>query len=267
VSGEAAAQPGGPPAASATDDYDRFVDWDKRLRREGPFFRRLFEERGVTSVIDVGCGTGRHAVMFASWGLVVTGVDPDPRMLASAREHAVASGQDVRFVEAGFGGLAALGLGPVDAVTCTGNALPHVAGVGGLRDALADFAAVLRPGGELVLHLLNHDRLLASRVHSIPPVVREDENGTRVFLRVMDYEEGGIRFDFVTLSRPADAWDSGAPWEVSSRRSVHTALPTRLLAAELEAAGFGDVAFFGDHEAKAFDAAADESVIVTARLA
>jgi glycine/sarcosine N-methyltransferase len=266
VSGDAAAPLDGSPAASAIDDYDRFVDWDKRLKREGPFFRRLFDDCGVSSVIDVGCGSGRHAVMFASWGLAVTGVDPDPRMLASAREHAAASGQDVRFVEAGFGGLASLGLGPVDAVTCTGNALPHVAGVGGLRDAIADFAAVLRPDGVLVLHLLNHDRLLASRVRSIPPVVREGEDGTRVFLRVMDYAGDGIRFDFVTLGRPADAWESGAAWEVVSRRSIHTALPTALLAAELEAAGFSEVALFGDHGGKAFDAAMDESVVVTARL-
>ncbi len=249
---------------SAADDYDRFVDWEKRLTREGPFFRRLFDEHSVASVIDVGCGSGRHAALFASWGLDVTGVDPDERMLAAARAHALASGHAVRLLEGGFGGLTALGLGPVDAVTCTGNALPHVAGPEGLRAALADFALVLRPGGVLVLHLLNHDRLLAGRIRSIPPVVREDAEGTRVFLRVMDYVEGGIGFDFVTMSRPADAWASGAEWTVTSRRSVHTALPTSLLAAGLESAGFGDVRMFGDHTGKALDAAADESVLLTA---
>jgi len=261
VSGNAPG-PGAP--ASAADDYDRFVDWDKRLTREGPFFRQLFEEHDVSSVLDVGSGSGRHAVMFASWGLEVTGVDPDGRMLATARAHALASGRDVRFLEGGFGGLSALGLGPADAVVCTGNALPHVAGVEGLRAALADFAGVLRPQGVLVLHLLNHDRLLAGRIRAIPPVVREDEEGTRVFLRVMDYVEGGIGFDFVTMDRPAGAWETGESWRVSSRRSVHTALPTALLAAELGGAGFDRVRLFGDHTGKAFDPAVDESVLITA---
>jgi glycine/sarcosine N-methyltransferase len=252
------------PAPRAWNDYDRFVDWEKRLAREAPFFRTLFDEHGVRSVIDVGCGTGRHAVLFASWGLDVTGVDPDAEMLARAREHARASASAARFVEGGFGGLAGLGVGPVDAVTCTGNALPHVDGARGLREALEDFAAVLRPGGLLVLHLLNHDRLIGDAVRTVPPVVRDDESGTTVFLRVMDHVAGGIRFDFVTLHRPKGAWESGAAWEVSSRRSTHTALPSSVLAAGLGTAGFTGVRWAGDHTGKAFDPMADESVLVTA---
>jgi hypothetical protein len=104
-------------------------------------------------------------------------------------------------------------------------------------------------------------------VRSIPPVVREDTAGTSVFLRVMDYVDGGIRFDFVTMRRPAGGWDSGAPWEVSSRRSLHTALPTPLLERELEAVGFGEVRLFGDHTGRVFDAASDESVLLTATRA
>jgi glycine/sarcosine N-methyltransferase len=248
----------------SADDYDRFVDWDKRLTREGPFFRALFSERDVRSVVDVGSGSGRHSVLFASWGLDVIGVDPDPAMLASAREHAGERGSKARFVEGGFGGLAALGRGPFDALVCTGNALPHVDGQDGLRAALRDFAAVLRPGGVAVLHLLNHDRLLAGELRAIPPVVREDDEGTWVFLRVMDYVEGGIRFDFATMHRPPGGWESDEAWDVTSRRSLHTALPSSLLTGELEAAGFHDVRAFGDHTGRAFDPAVDESVILTA---
>jgi hypothetical protein len=98
----------------------------------------------------------------------------------------------------------------------------------------------------------------------VPPVVRDDGTGTTVFLRVMDHVESGIRFDFVTLHRPAGAWESGGAWEVSSRRSTHTALPSALLERELAAGGFADVRFFGDHSGRSFDAAQDESVIVTA---
>jgi glycine/sarcosine N-methyltransferase len=256
--------PGGEQVRPPAGDYDRFVDWGKRIEREMPFFRLLFADHDVRSVIDVGCGTGRHAALFASWGLDVTGVDPDPAMLDQARAFAVHQASSARFVEGGFGGLATLGLPLADALTCTGNALPHVDGLAGLRAAVRDFASVLRPGGVVALHLLNHDRLLATQVRSIQPVVREDEEGTWVFLRVMDYVEGGIRFDFATLHRPVDGWEHDAPWEVSSRRSLHTALPSSVLASELEAAGFGDVHLFGDHTGRALDPSADESVIVTA---
>lgn len=257
-----------PPAPGGASDYDQFVDWERRLTREGPFFADLFEEYGVGSVIDVGSGSARHAIMFAGWGKRVAAVDPDEGMLSRARENVAveadriaAAGGEVRLLRGGFGSLAALGLGPADAVTCTGNALPHVVGREGLREAFADFCAVLRPGGVLVLHLLNHSRLLASRVRTIPPVVRDTPEGTRVFLRVIGYPEDGetIDFDFLTLTRGAD----GA-WSLSERRSDHSALPLELIDSHLRTAGFVDIRAFGDHEGRPLDPERDESVIVTA---
>ncbi len=253
-------------------DYDRFVDWRKRLDRESPFYRREFTAHAVSTVIDVGCGTGMLPIHWATWGLHVVGVDPDASMLEKAERNAEdarsaieAAGGSVRFVCGGFGDLAGLGLDPADAVTCTGNALPHMAGPDALIDTLQDFGKVLRPGGLLVLHLLNHDRLLGSRIRAIPPVVRDTDDGTWVFLRFMDYvEDTGIRFDFVTLHRPLCAWEDEAPWETDSRRSVHTALPSALLRGGLVAAGFPDVKVFGSHDGAAFRPAEDESILLVA---
>jgi len=260
-----------PGRVAPASDYDTFVDWNKRLLREAPFFSSQFEAHGVRSVLDVGCGSGMHALMWAKWGLDVVGVDPDASMLAQAEVNRAAAQADVdaaggsiTFIASGFGELATLGLGPFDAVTCTGNALPHVAGVAGLHVALTDFALVLRPGGIVVLHLLNHDRLIAGQVRAIPPVVRETDEGTRVFVRLMDYAPGEILFDFVTMTRPVGAWRSGAAWEVASRRSAHTALPTSVLLPALSDAGFAEVARYGKHDGSPFDAGKDESVIVVA---
>lgn len=257
--------------AEPASDYDTFVDWPKRLEREAPFFRAHFATSGVRRILDAGCGSGMHATMWAKWGLEVVGADPDPSMLAQAEVNRARSksevgtaGGSVVFVSAGFGGLARLGLEPFDAVTCTGNALPHVKGVGGLREALLDFAAVLRPGGLLVLHLLNHDRLIAGNVRSMAPVVRDTTDGTHVFLRVMDYAQDAILFDFVTLHRPAGALESGAAWEVASRRSAHTALPEAVLLPAIAEAGFRDVERSGSHDGRAFDVRSDESVILVA---
>jgi SAM-dependent methyltransferase len=262
------------PGEAKVAAYGEFVDWEKRLGREAPFFRRAFDEVEARSVIDVGAGTAMHAILFASWGMSVDAVDPDDSMLEQAEvniaeraEQIATAGGEVRLRRGGFGVLAHMGLGPADALVCTGNALPHAEGITGLRSALADFAAVLRPGGVVVLHLLNHGRLLAKRVRAIPPVVRDTADGTKVFLRVIEYPETAegdvefIDFDFVTLVRPAE----GGEWTAASRRSLHTALPLDLLERELTAAGFRDVRAFGDHSGRALDRDADESVIVTAR--
>jgi hypothetical protein len=152
----------------------------------------------------------------------------------------------------------------VDAVTCTGNALPHMAGRAALVPTLGDFASVLRPGGLVVLHLLNHDRLLATRLRVIPPVVRDTEDGKRVFLRFMDYTAEGILMDFVKLHRSLKTPDGAEPWEVSSDSSMHTSLPSDVLEAGLYSAGFGDVHMYGSHAGAEFRPLEDESVIVTA---
>lgn len=256
------------PAPAA--DYDEFVDWDKRLNREAPFFRKVFAAAGVQRVVDVGAGSARHAILFATWGLDVVAVDPDESMLAQARTNAglftgviEASGGSLEVRRGGFGELAGFGLELADALTCTGNALPHVAGHEGLRIALSDFAAVLRRGGVVVLHLLNHARLLDARPRAIPPVVRDTSEGTKVFLRVIDYPEGDefLDFDFVTMVRD----DEGA-WSLADRRSAHTALPLQVLERELTEAGFESVEAFGGHDGHALGPD-DESIIVVARRA
>lgn len=266
--------------ARRSTDYDVLVDWEKRLAREGPFFRALFERHGVRSVADVGAGSGRHAILFDSWGLEVWAIDPSEEMLEQARANAERFGADVRIVRGAFGEVSALLPAPVDAVTCTGNALPHVEGVDGLRQALADFHRSLRPGGLLVLHLLNHHRILAKKARTVPPVFRETDEGDAYFLRLVDPDERGERilFDFVTLVRDAsvrsdldaETWartleaNPSGGWRLSCRRSAHTALPHDVLVRELEAAGLGDVELYGAHDFSAFRPDEDESVIVVA---
>jgi len=246
-------------------DYDTFVNWTARLEREAPFFRRIFENVGAKRVIDVGAGSARHSIMFASWGLTVDAVDPDDSMLAAAEENIAAAAEQVadaggavRLTRGGFGELASLSLEGADALVCTGNALPHVRDLEGLREAFADFSAVVRPGGVVVLHLLNHGRLLDRKPHTIPPVVRDTPEGTLVFLRVLEYpaDRDVISFDFVTLSR-----DHEGRWDVASRQSDHVALPPELLRTELQAAGFERIELLGGHDGHALTDA-DESVIV-----
>jgi glycine/sarcosine N-methyltransferase len=246
--------------AQPASDYDEMVDWGKRLARELPFFERVLSEAGASRVVDVGCGTGMLAIALARLGLEVTGVDPSESMLAKARVNVEAAGVPVTLVEGGFGDLEQLVSGRVDAVICTGNALPHVEGREGLARALADMASVLRPGGVVILHWLNHDRLAAQRPAMLPAVLRSTTKGPRIFAKVLEYSDDGVEFDFVTVTRGAD----GA-WNAEDRRSLHTWVTTVTAREALAEAGFSDVELYGGHDFRAFDPSADESVIAVAR--
>jgi ubiquinone/menaquinone biosynthesis C-methylase UbiE len=60
-------------------------------------------------VLDVGCGTGEHALLAAAAGFAVTGVDAAPTAIGVAREKAAARSIAVRFEVADALDLPALG--------------------------------------------------------------------------------------------------------------------------------------------------------------
>jgi len=51
------------------------------------------------SILDIGCGTGRHSIEFAKRGYKVTGVDLSPGMLAEAKSSADKIGVQVEWIQ------------------------------------------------------------------------------------------------------------------------------------------------------------------------
>lgn len=73
--------------------------WD--IGRPQPAFAHLADEgRLVGQVLDVGCGTGQHALMAAILGLEATGVDLAPTAISIARQKAEQRGLGARFLTA-----------------------------------------------------------------------------------------------------------------------------------------------------------------------
>jgi cyclopropane fatty-acyl-phospholipid synthase-like methyltransferase len=121
--------------------------WD--IGRPQPAFARLADEGRLTGrLLDAGCGTGENALLAASSGADVTGIDLAPTAIARAREKASARGLAARFEVADALDLGRLGL-TVDTVIDSG--VFHVFGDGDRARYVASLAAVLRPGGACYL--------------------------------------------------------------------------------------------------------------------
>ncbi|RZB14305.1 class I SAM-dependent methyltransferase [Streptomyces sp. F001] len=79
------------------DLYVTRPPWD--IGRPQPAFRALAEVGVLRGrVLDVGCGTGEHAIMAAGLGLDATGVDLAANALRTAEDKARARGRTVRFL-------------------------------------------------------------------------------------------------------------------------------------------------------------------------
>jgi SAM-dependent methyltransferase len=73
--------------------------WD--IGRPQPAFAHLADEGCLVGrVLDVGCGTGEHALMAAVLGLEATGVDLAPTAIELASRKAEQRGLDARFLTA-----------------------------------------------------------------------------------------------------------------------------------------------------------------------
>jgi 2-polyprenyl-3-methyl-5-hydroxy-6-metoxy-1,4-benzoquinol methylase len=70
--------------------------WD--IGRPQPAFVRLFDAGEVRGrVLDVGCGTGEHALLAAAKGLEATGIDAAPTAIGLAKAKAAQRSLDVHF--------------------------------------------------------------------------------------------------------------------------------------------------------------------------
>lgn len=102
------------------------------------------------SAVDIGCGGGLIAEPMARMGAAVTGIDAAERSLAVARLHAERAGLAIDYRQAAAEDLAARGE-RFDIVL----ALEIIEHVADMRTFLASCAALVRPGGALIMSTIN----------------------------------------------------------------------------------------------------------------
>lgn len=236
--------------------YDQLVNWEKRLPRDEAFLRPRIEAVGAARVLDVACGTGRHAQRFSTWGLDVVGADVGPAMIDFCREQwgetdtlrwQVARMEALPPAERTF-----------DTLLCLGNSMALLADHAAVAQTLAGFAAQLRPGGLLVTHVLNFHRLPDGPI--VWQKARQVESGGRTWSLAKGVHRSGDQAFVDVATWPADATD-----DTSGCRSTPLLLLTASqIESALGAAGFNHVQHFGSQAGEPFDADASPDLITVA---
>ena len=148
------------PVAFFDDDYLRIYrpQFDpERTEAETRFIAASLKLPAVAEVLDLACGVGRHAIGMARLGFRVTGVDFNPRYLEIAAADAAAAGVNVTLRT---GDMRAL-----DHDRAFDGAYSYFTSFGYFDDddnerVLDGIGRALRPGGRVLLEMMNRDWLL-----------------------------------------------------------------------------------------------------------
>ncbi|HYM68584.1 MAG TPA: class I SAM-dependent methyltransferase [bacterium] len=119
-------------------------------RADTAFYIRLARTLCVSSVVDIGCGTGLLACELAGRGHRVTAVDPSPAMLDFARRRP--GGEGVRWIE---GDASRLGEVQADLAIMTGHVAQVIGDDESWRTTLGATHRALRPGGRVAFESRN----------------------------------------------------------------------------------------------------------------
>jgi histidinol-phosphate/aromatic aminotransferase/cobyric acid decarboxylase-like protein/precorrin-6B methylase 2 len=238
-----------------TADYWAYADAEYTPERTEAEVRYLAAVlAGHRRVLDLGCGTGRHAIGLARLGFEVTGVDVSDYALRRAAQAAANADVQLRLCRADLLGSDDWGVSSADAVICV-----QAFGWGSDADQLQMLRTVRRlllPGGLLVL---DHSSILAiARIYQPRAQARigaaeftftreydplSGRSGGRVLVRRADGSQAALP-DNVRLYTPAEiSWllaragfqltraDAdfriGAPVTIGTRYAQFLATPTR----------------------------------------
>ena len=216
----------------SADLYDIFVDWPGRLGREMPLLRASLDRISARKVLDVGCGTGRHARALIDAGYDTHAADASADMLERAGKLIGDPARVHRWVLGEPAPSSLVAAAPFDAITCLGNMWPQLTEDAAIDAAARQCLALLRPGGLMLVGL----KAIAVRRQSgnpyMPLLKRKHDGCDLFFVRFVDFDAADPNLcDFHMLV-------AGADLHTTNRIRVWT--PSKLAEA-FTAAGFADV--------------------------
>jgi SAM-dependent methyltransferase len=226
------------------ETFSSYIYADERLRSADHDVSCVLALAGAArrDVLDLCCGTGRHAVALARLGCRVTGVDRTRFALERARAHAAEAGVAVEFVEADMREFTRPGSFDlvVNLFTSFGYFETHADELRVLRHV----HEALRPGGAFVIDVLGKE-ILARIFQETRSAIGTD--GTLLVWRTAVADD---------WTRVRGEWHAIRDGSDRVFRVEHWIYSGRELRELLHQAGFREVRLFGDLDGRDYGTAA-----------
>lgn len=121
-------------------------------------------------VLDVACGTGTYTLPLQKEGILAFGVDLEESMIEVAEEKAKKEGIRSDFVVASMLNLDLVSDGDLRRIFIIGNSLVHLKSLDEIRTFLMLCYELLMSGGDLIVQIINYDKILDNDIKSLPTI-------------------------------------------------------------------------------------------------
>ncbi len=243
--------------------YESTIDWKTRLTNEIPMLLKQLDRTEGKRVLDLACGTGRHAIALAQAGATVVGVDNSQVMIQLAKQSAIEHGVDIQFILADMQEIMGLGIDNFDMITCLGNSLALLPSLDALRHVIESVERMMALGGAFVFQVLNAEVVNRPDITPLPIRTGVTDSGERtIFVRFFDNSD--IEKDHSVLVLCA-LFGMNGNWRTTLTTQKVLRLRTGLLSTYLYDAGLRCIEVYSDFKGSKFHPESDRDIVVAAR--
>lgn len=188
-----------------------------------------------SNILDVACGIGGHCQLLADICHTVTGIDLNIEMIKRANESNT-------MPNVSYKAMNMLDLSEItwqekfSQIFCIGNSLVHLSDSSEVLSFLKSSFDRLELGGELVIQIINYDRIILENIRSLPLI--EDQQAKLTFERIYTPSKKSGYLDFITkLIVDKKQYDNVVQLLILRRKDLEDLLIS---------AGFDEIEFFSD---------------------
>jgi len=149
--------------------YDVVFPWNKVTE---DFIEGFSPKEG--KILDLACGSGNYALGLAKKGYGLYAVDLDKAMMEKLKEKSENESLNIKMKTADMRDVKKELNENFNAIFCIGNSLVHLTDKVEIQNLINDLYNMLYNKGNLLIQIINYDRILKHNVRSLPPIENKE---------------------------------------------------------------------------------------------
>lgn len=181
------------------EDFSKYYDLIFQAKKpQLDFIKKRTPKQG--KILDVAAGTGNHAIALQEAGYPLWAVEYDDKMLKELEEKQEnrnpkvnARQGDMKRIQEYYS------QDFFDTIYCIGNSLVHLSTVEEIKTFLKSAQLLLKKEGNLIIQIINYDRILDQNVKGLPTIKNEADPKLKAeFVRNYEKIQNSNLLDFHT---------------------------------------------------------------------